>query len=365
MGTQTEETPKTTEVDTKESKEGAKKSQEVKENKKKDRHHKNFAWIGPLDNALDQEKFEKDTNSKLKLFEAFAITNDTAERNFRKVVHEVIENEDIDTIVLQGGVREITNIEVNEAMMDTKRDIEEEKKHWFSQAENDSKELFKIAEDALNMKPRLKIVIIKRLPRFDRSKQDIIGIKSKISDFANSVLDQEWVKRGSPQNIHIVELNLVQGSRNLKSLIYGSPESDGVDGIHLRGPGAQRHFTYRAVQAVKKALSYPLRPAKYVLKTARKMREDYHATCPQTMYEKAQRLNQEENHATCPQAMYAKAQLNNYKTGGQEFGRKGKFYPSTGRPRPYPGYRTYSDAVKQGPTHNTVRGENIYNHLNF
>ena len=199
----------------------------------------------------------------------------------------------------------------------------------------------------MKRKPKLKIVIIKRLPRFDRSAQDIIGIKSKISNFANSVLDQEWVKRGSPQNIRIVELNLVQGSQNLKSIIYGSPGSDRVDGIHLRGPGAQRHFTYRAVQAVKKALSYPLRPAKNAVKTACRMEENYHATCPQTMY--------------------AKAQYRSYKTGDQVFGRKGKYNPSTGRPRPhpYPGYRTYSDAVKQGPTRNIIRGENMFNHLNF
>ena len=174
-----------------------------------------------------------------------------------------------------------------------------------------------------------------------------MGIKSKISNFANLVLDQEWVKSGSPENIHIVELNLIQGSNNLKRLIYGSPGSDHVDGIHLRGPGTQRHFTYRAVQAIKQALSYPPQPAKNAVKTARQMEENYHATCPQTMY--------------------TRAQYKSYKTGGQVSGRKGKYNPSTGRPRlhPYPGYRTYSDALQQGPTRNIVRGENMFNHLNF
>ena len=68
-------------------------------------------------------------------------------------------------------------------------------------------------------------------------------------------------------------------------------------------------------------------------------------------------------HKTCPQAMYAKTQ--GYKTGDQVFGRKGKYNPSTGRPHPNPGYKTYSDAVKQGPTHNTITGGNIFNHFNF
>ena len=328
MGTQTLETPKNTEVDMKKVEERAKKPLEVKQYKEEDRHHKNIAWIGDLDKALDKEKFEKDTNSKVKLFKAFGIKDDTIDehaKSFDTVVPEVVETEDVDTLVLQGGSIEITNIDVNQSIMDSKRDIEEEKRGWFSQAEEDSKKLFKLAEDALKRKPSLKIIIIKRLPRYDRSSQDILGIKSEISNFANLVLDQEW----SPKNMHIVELNLIQGSNNLRSLIYGSPKYNHVDGIHLRGPGAQRHFTYRAAQAIKQALGYALRPVKNAVETARQFQQDYHATCPQTVYEKAQ--------------------YRNFKTGDQLSGRKGKF-PSTDRPRPYAGYRTYSDAVKQSPT---------------
>ena len=43
-------------------------------------------------------------------------------------------------------------------------------------------------------------------------------------------------------------------SKHLRSLIYGKMNSEQIDGIHIRGPGARRHFTYRAVQAVKQVL---------------------------------------------------------------------------------------------------------------
>jgi hypothetical protein len=98
-------------------------------------------------------------------------------KNFRAVVPEVLEDENIDTVILQTGSIEITNIKVNEAMMDTSKDIEDYKKEWLYHVEKDSINLFEIAEEAIKKKPNLKVVIIKRLPRFDRSTHDIIGIK--------------------------------------------------------------------------------------------------------------------------------------------------------------------------------------------
>ena len=140
-------------------------------------------------------------------------------------------------------------------MMDTNKDIETYKKQWFNQVEQDSKNLFEIAEDAIKKKPDLKVIIVKRLPRSDRSSQDIIGIKQKLSEFANSVYDQLWIKSCSPANINIIQLQLNEGkSTYLNNLIYGNKSDEKVDGLHLRGPGGSRHFTYRAVQCVKPVL---------------------------------------------------------------------------------------------------------------
>ena len=67
--------------------------------------------------------------------------------NFEVVVPKVLQNNDTDTLVLQTGSIEISNIEVNKAVMDTKKPIEEYKKEWFEKVEKDSENLFRIAVD--------------------------------------------------------------------------------------------------------------------------------------------------------------------------------------------------------------------------
>ena len=70
------------------------------------------------------------------------------------------------------------------------------------------------------------------------------------------------------------ELNC-SSSGYLKELIYGQITERNYDGIHLRGGGAQRHFTYRAVNAVKPILC----PGDEQLAAA-----DNHTNCPQTQF---------------------------------------------------------------------------------
>ena len=62
---------------------------------------------------------------------------------------EVLKAGDVDTLVLEAGNIEITNIDVNKAVMDTEKSIEDSKKEWFDKAEDTSKALFQIAEDCV------------------------------------------------------------------------------------------------------------------------------------------------------------------------------------------------------------------------
>ena len=83
-------------------------------------------------------------------------------------------------------------------------------------------------------------------------------MRSDLSEFANSVYDQVWIKRGRPEKIQIVELDLKCSQSNyLKSIIFGNPGEARVDGVHLRGKSAARHFTYRAIQAIKPIIKNP------------------------------------------------------------------------------------------------------------
>ena len=113
------------------------------------------------------------------------------DKNFRAVVPKVIADDDVETLVLQTGSIEITNINVNNAVKDPKKNIEEYKQKWFEKVERDSSNLFEVAEDALKNSTYLKkVIIIKRMPRFDPRKDDILGIKSQLSHYANTCYDQ-------------------------------------------------------------------------------------------------------------------------------------------------------------------------------
>ena len=80
--------------------------------------------------------------------------------------------------------------------METKKDIEEYNREWAAKGEKDSAILFDIAEEALRKKPKKKVIFVKRLSRFDPVPADPKGIKQKLSNFANSVYEQLWFKRG-------------------------------------------------------------------------------------------------------------------------------------------------------------------------
>ena len=84
--------------------------------------------------------------------------------------------------------------------MDTSKDIQEYKKDWFKKVEKDSINLLGVAQDALEKNKKLsKVIILKRLPRFDRGTSDLMSIKSELSKYGNAVYDLELTRRGNPR----------------------------------------------------------------------------------------------------------------------------------------------------------------------
>ena len=70
--------------------------------------------------------------------------------------------------------------------------------------------------------------------------------------FANQVYDHEWLKRGSPSNVSVINVQLgCEVSSHLQNLIYGKRNSTSFDGFSMLGEGATRHLTYRTKQAIK------------------------------------------------------------------------------------------------------------------
>ena len=301
----------------------------------KEKKHK-ITWVGTsLSKVLDKKKVEKDQGVELNAVKAYYVKEEGRIENesFEAIVPDVIKAGHIDTLVLEAGNTEITNFEVNKAMMNTDIDIDETKEGWFKKAEETSKSIFQIAEKSIANDPNLNVVIVKRPERFDKSSKDILGIKAKVSDYANQVYDQLKLKSNNSQRIHLVDLNLgAKKSNHLKELIYGGQDDPSYDGIHLSGGGASRHFTYRAVQALKHIVpcsrqekmssspSYNKSSARGG-STGRYAKFD-HNNCPQAQYQRGQLLKQRCNKTNQSQHYdsYASAVKNNSQTrGGQTY----------------------------------------------
>ena len=222
--------------------------------------------------------------------------------------------------------------------MDTQRTLDNYKQEWFDKVQQNSEDLFNVAEEAIKKDSNLKVFIFKRLPRFDKGSADLMRIKSQLSEFGNSIYDQLWLRKGSPKNIQVLEFDLGcsgQNRSNLRRIIYGDPNSSYFDGLHLRGRGAQRHFNYRASKALKSALS------KYV--------EDNQKI--KAMFAKSTNY-----HGNRPQPQYQRRKISE----GLSVVRGNNSQP-----------KSYSDAVKSnnqsqtGPYTYAVPTSNYYNHLNL
>ena len=134
--------------------------------------------------------------------------------------------------------------------MDASKDIKEYKKEWFNKVKDDSKQLLSIAQNALENNKKLeKVIILKRLPRYDRSSADLIGIKSELSKYGNAVYDLELTKMGNPENIIVLDLDLV-GSGHFRDILFGTQRDEKYDGIHLI-KSAEYQFTFRVIKALK------------------------------------------------------------------------------------------------------------------
>ena len=109
-----------------------KETKKVKKPRKSKSDH--IAWIGSsISNAMDLEKFEQDTKTNVTFVKAYGIKEDIEstypkeaqrfpDKTFKKIVPDVIEKNDVDILVMQAGSIEISNMKVNEALMDTSKD---------------------------------------------------------------------------------------------------------------------------------------------------------------------------------------------------------------------------------------------------
>ena len=284
--------------------------------------NKRITWFGTsISTPLDKNKFENDINMDVKVVKANCIQPEEKfpDLSFTETVPDELKSDTPDIAVLQTGDIEITNLDVKKAMMDTSKDIKEYEEEWIEKVEKDSENLFNLALKTTETHKNMKVVILKRLPRFDSTKQDPRSIKSRLSVFANSVYDHLYLKHNSPANIKIADLNLGTAEYpHLKKIVMGNPETSAYDGVHLHGSESSRHITYRAVQLIKSITEYA-HAQKVHLKNnhSTQQKDDDHTNCPQSLYQRQQKVklrhkyslhNKDYAHTNCPQANYQRQQ---------------------------------------------------------
>ena len=138
-----------------------------------------------ITNNLDKRVCENATDLTIDIATAYTVGPDAdakyPERNFLKVVPEKLKNGKYDTLVLQGGSIEITNINT--------RNEEKEKNisNWKNKVKKSSEQMFSLAEQSIATYPGLEVIIVSRIPRFDSTYNDPPQVKSKLSQYGNSL----------------------------------------------------------------------------------------------------------------------------------------------------------------------------------
>ena len=226
-------------------------------------------WFGGTNNKhLDCRKFERDTRARIRMVRIDSIKpkrSSNANECLINRVDNILETNKPDMIVIQAGESEITDIDTWKPIDDKSKSLDEYKRDWASIVEKDSETIFKVAEDAVKKVNVLQAIIVKQLPRFDKKSRDPLGVKKELSNHANQTLDQLWFRKGGPKNIHIVNVDLgCETSEHLKKLIFGDSKHDYYNGVSLRGEGASRHLSYRAIQSIKPFISSPSSLSSYI-----------------------------------------------------------------------------------------------------
>ena len=243
--------------------------------------------------GLDKRAFERLTKTNADIAIAYTTDSDEdaryPERNFLQTVPDRLKNKDYDTLILQGGCNEISNVKVNQNF--TPKDV----KVWEEKVYQSRAKMFKLAEDCLEQNKDLKkVVIVSSLPRYDSIEKDPHSIKEKLNKFGNSVFSSLWMQRGCPMNITVQDQKL-DCHGELRGKRFGNPgqiNQDGKpwDGIHLRGRLGPRHYTNSMAKIF--AASFP----GLLIDWSVNQSEDsiFHNTCPQTAYQRRNKgYNQE------------------------------------------------------------------------
>ena len=174
-------------------------------------------------------------------------------RNFIAVVEEELNSRIHDILVIGGGISEITNL-------NTKTNPEMKLAEFKEKVTDSSKALFSLAEAAIHEHSTLnKVIILKKPPRFDPISSDPMELKPQLSRLADTVLFELWCESRYKDKIIIGDHNIPHRLDDEHGEVFGHPDSNHYDGLHLRGPAGRRTFHRSILNILSSAGICPLK----------------------------------------------------------------------------------------------------------
>lgn len=232
-----------------------------------------------ISDVADFEALKEATETQIVHVKAYSAVYDTVSneakyparfphKNFTDVIKAALEKEAFENIIVQSGSVDITNLQ-------TKKDVEKHFDYFHQQAVISATNTFSACENALKMYPSLvKTVIMKQIPRYDRSDLDPLSIKQALSEIFNNTLTDLWLNSPLKHKMFIGNHNL-ECTGGIRQSRYKNVLTGVYDGIHLHGSSGGKFFTKSALN---------------ILKQAGLIKSDYeHQNCSQAQYQSRQR----------------------------------------------------------------------------
>ena len=244
-------------------------------------------YIGDsIANNVEFNSLEKATNTRIRTVKAYSSAYTDAARFPLKNVNDIAQDTLNDThnddefteLVLSAPTVDITNL--NTANLRPDDNIEVFKQNVVVSCQN----IFSVAEQALRNHPNLKkVLILEHPPRFDQHFLDPVGLKPQLAKFANLMYNQLWLSSAYKDKIAIGSHKL-DCSENQFDDRYRNTKTNRYDGIHMYGVDGKRAYTKNLVDIFRDLLV-----KSETAKSENHTSSSYHRTCPQTLYQEAQR----------------------------------------------------------------------------
>lgn len=234
-------------------------------------------YIGDSISAnVDIGALEVATQSQFVTAKAYSSVHDTVSNvakqaakfpasNFTDVIPAQLKKGDYKCLILQAGSVDITNL-------NTKDNPEQHIDFFRQETIMSATNLFNAAVNALKNKPSLKkVVILKQIPRYDKSDVDPLSLKSSLSILFNNTLTNLWMECPDRQRIAVGNHN-IECSGAIRESRYRHTKTGKYDGIHMFGSSGSKAYTLSVLN---------------ILKTANVTSSDYdfHLSCAQFQYQ--------------------------------------------------------------------------------